>query len=44
MRVLGGGKESVRMKGKAVELMEISGRVGGRVKACEKIVELLERA
>lgn len=44
MRVLSGGEESVRMKAKAAELMEISGRVGGRVKAYEKIVEFLERA
>jgi len=44
MRVLGGGEESVRMKGMAAELREISGRVGGRKRACEKIVELLEHA
>jgi UDP:flavonoid glycosyltransferase YjiC (YdhE family) len=44
MRVLGGGEEGVRMKRKAAELGEVSGRVGGRVKAAEKIVELLERA
>ncbi|TVY46445.1 Glycosyltransferase sdnJ [Lachnellula occidentalis] len=42
-RVLGDGKEASSMRYKAKELAEISGRVGGRVKACEKIIELLER-
>lgn len=41
MRVLDAGDEASRMKWKATQLAEISGRVGGRVKACEKIVELL---
>lgn len=42
MRVLDDGEEASRMKKKATQLAEISGRVGGRVKACEKIVELLD--
>jgi hypothetical protein len=44
MRVLGDGEEALSMMQKAKQLAEISGRVGGRVKACEKIVELLEHA
>ncbi|TVY20796.1 Glycosyltransferase sdnJ [Lachnellula arida] len=42
-RVLGDGEEASNMRRKARELAEISGKVGGRVKACEKIIELLGR-
>ena len=43
MRVLGDGDEAVSMSRKARELAEIAGKVGGRVKATEKILEILER-
>ncbi|KAH8684259.1 putative UDP-glucoronosyl and UDP-glucosyl transferase [Tricladium varicosporioides] len=39
--VLGDNNKATAMKLKAKELSEISGRVGGRVKACEKIIEIL---
>ena len=42
MRVLDDGEGALSMKQKAKQLAEISGKVGGRVKAAEKIVELLE--
>jgi UDP:flavonoid glycosyltransferase YjiC (YdhE family) len=42
MRVMGDGKEATTMKLQAKELASIAGKVGGRVKACEKIIELLE--
>jgi hypothetical protein len=42
MRVLGDGQEAISMKKKAKELAEIAGKVGGRRKAVEKIVEFLD--
>jgi UDP:flavonoid glycosyltransferase YjiC (YdhE family) len=42
MRVMGDGKEAALMKAKAKELAEVTGKVGGRVRACEKIIEILE--
>lgn len=42
MRVMGDGEEANLMKAKAKELAEITGRIGGRVKACEKIIGILE--
>jgi UDP:flavonoid glycosyltransferase YjiC (YdhE family) len=42
LKVLGDSPDSVRMKQKARELAEITGRIGGRKRACEKIIELLE--
>ena len=42
MRVLGDGAEAMKMKEKAKELAGISGKAGGRKKACEKIIEILE--
>jgi UDP:flavonoid glycosyltransferase YjiC (YdhE family) len=42
MRVMGHGKEASLMKTKARKLAEIIGQVGGRVRACDKIVEILE--
>jgi UDP:flavonoid glycosyltransferase YjiC (YdhE family) len=44
MRVMGGGEEAARMEARAKELAEITRKVGGRVKACEKIVEILEHS
>ena len=42
MRVMGDGEEANRMKAKAKEFADITGKVGGRVKACEKMIEILE--
>lgn len=42
LRVLGDAPEALRMKEKARKLSAISARPGGRKKACEKIIELLE--
>ena len=42
MRVTGGGEEATRIKAKAKGLAKIAGKVGGRVKACEIIVEVLK--
>ncbi|KAL2069622.1 hypothetical protein VTL71DRAFT_14301 [Oculimacula yallundae] len=42
LKVLGDGEEASQLAIKARELAEICGRVGGRKKACEKIVELVE--
>lgn len=42
MKVLGNGIEAARIKQKAKKLADISGKVGGRKKAFEKIVEILE--
>lgn len=42
MRVMGDGDEAERMKARAKELANITGKVGGRSKACEKIIEILE--
>jgi len=44
LRVLGDTPNANRMKEKARELAEITGRIGGRSKACEKIIELLEKS
>ncbi|TVY67503.1 Glycosyltransferase sdnJ, partial [Lachnellula suecica] len=44
MRVLGPGDEGVRMLEKARYLADSVGKVGGKVRACEKIVEFLESA
>lgn len=42
MRVMGDGKEAAAIRMKAKELAEITRKVGGRVRACEKIIEILE--
>ena len=42
MRVMGDGEEAARLKAKAEELAQIVGKVGGRVKACDRIIEILE--
>lgn len=42
MKVLGDGDEGVQMNQKAKELAAICGKVGGRVKACETIISILE--
>jgi UDP:flavonoid glycosyltransferase YjiC (YdhE family) len=42
LKVLGEGVEAIGMRKKAKKLAEITGNVGGRKKACEKIIELLE--
>jgi len=42
MRVMGDGKEAAAMRTKAMEFAEITGKVGGRVRACEKIIEILD--
>lgn len=42
LMVLDDSEEASRMALRARELADISGKVGGRKKACEKIVELLE--
>lgn len=44
MKVLGDGGEAVKMNEKAKELAAICGKVGGRVKACETIISILENA
>ena len=44
MKVLGDGIEAAQMKQRAKELAYISGKVGGRKKAFEKIVEILKRS
>ncbi|KAG9233188.1 UDP-glucoronosyl and UDP-glucosyl transferase family protein [Amylocarpus encephaloides] len=44
MRVLGDSKEALKMNKKANELAAICSKVGGRAKACEKIINLLERS
>lgn len=41
-RVVGDGEEVSRMRSKAKELGEIANKAGGRVKAVEKIEELLK--
>lgn len=42
MRVLGNGEEASKMKSKAKELGDRANKTGGRVKAVEKIEELLK--
>ena len=42
MRVMGNGEEATRLKAKAKDLAVVAGKIGGRVKACEKIIEILE--
>ncbi|CAG8958973.1 hypothetical protein HYFRA_00012130 [Hymenoscyphus fraxineus] len=42
MRVLGDGDEAAKMNRKAKELALVCGKVGGRVKACETIISILE--
>ena len=42
LKVLGDGVEAVQLKQRAKELAEISGKVGGRKKAFDKIIEILE--
>jgi hypothetical protein len=42
MRVLGDGDEAVKMNQKAKELAEICGKVGGRAKAAQKVIKILE--
>lgn len=42
MKVLDDGIEAVRLKEQAKTLADISGRAGGRKKAMEKILEILE--
>jgi hypothetical protein len=42
MRAMGDGEEATRLKAKAKELAETAGKLGGRVKACERIIEILE--
>jgi UDP:flavonoid glycosyltransferase YjiC (YdhE family) len=42
IRVLGDGDEAVQMNQRARELAALCGRYGGRLKACEKIIEILE--
>jgi UDP:flavonoid glycosyltransferase YjiC (YdhE family) len=44
LKVLGDTTEALRMKQKARELARITGNIGGRKKACDKIVELLEQS
>ncbi|KAH6679088.1 hypothetical protein B0J14DRAFT_290540 [Halenospora varia] len=44
LRVLGDSDKAMTMKRKAKELAEISGSIGGRVKACEKIIQILENS
>ena len=41
-RVVGDGEEASTMRSKAKELGEIANKTGGRVKAVEKIEELLK--
>jgi len=41
LRVLGDGPEARRITEKARYLAEVTGKYGGRKKACEKIVQLL---
>lgn len=41
LKVLGHSTEAAGTRKKAKELAEITGKVGGRKKACEKIIELL---
>ena len=43
-RVLGDNPDATRMKEKARELAEVTGKIGGRKRACEKIIELLEKS
>jgi hypothetical protein len=42
LKVLGDDPAAARMKQKAKELADVTGRIGGRKRACEKIGELLE--
>ena len=42
MKVLGDGIEAAQIKQQAKELADISGKVGGRKKAFEKIIEILK--
>lgn len=42
MKVIGDGEEASKMRLKAKELGEIANKTGGRVKAVEKIEELLK--
>ncbi len=42
LKVLGPSTEASRMKEKARELATTSARPGGRKKACEKLIEILE--
>jgi hypothetical protein len=42
LKVLGDGDEAVNMSQKAKELAGICGHVGGRIKACQKIIEIME--
>ena len=42
LKVVVGGSEAARMKQKAKDLADISGRAGGRKKACERILQILE--
>ncbi|KAH7346493.1 UDP-glucoronosyl and UDP-glucosyl transferase family protein [Rhexocercosporidium sp. MPI-PUGE-AT-0058] len=44
LKVLGDNEEASQMALRARELANISGKVGGRKKACDKIVELLENS
>jgi hypothetical protein len=44
LKVLGDGPDASRMNEKARELAEVTGRIGGRKRACEKIIELLEKS
>ena len=41
MRVMGESEKAARMKVKAEEFAEKAGEIGGQVKACEKILEIL---
>lgn len=41
LKVLGPSTEAVGMRKKAKQLAEVTGKVGGRKKACEKINQLL---
>jgi hypothetical protein len=44
LKVLEDGPDATRMKKESRELAEVTGRIGGRKKACEKITELLEKS
>lgn len=42
LRIFADGEEAIQIRFKAAQLAEIAGKVGGRKKACDKIVEIIE--